>query len=63
MIIDCHGHYTTAPKQLLAFRDAQIAALADPARTPPDGPLEIGDDELRESVKPQLAFSRHVAPT
>ncbi len=30
MIIDCHGHYTTAPKELQAFRDAQIAALDDP---------------------------------
>ena len=27
MIIDCHGHYTTAPAPLQAFRDAQIAAL------------------------------------
>ena len=32
MIIDCHGHYTTAPKALQVYRDAQIAALADPAR-------------------------------
>ena len=28
MIIDCHGHYTTAPPQLGAYRDAQKAALA-----------------------------------
>ena len=27
MIIDCHGHYTTAPAALQKFRDAQIAAL------------------------------------
>jgi len=27
MIIDCHGHYTTAPRALQAYRDAQIAAL------------------------------------
>ena len=26
MIIDCHGHYTTAPGELQAFRDAQVAA-------------------------------------
>ena len=32
MIIDCHGHYTTAPKQLQAYRDAQIAALKTSAR-------------------------------
>ena len=29
MIIDCHGHYTTAPKQLESWRQRQIAALAD----------------------------------
>ena len=32
MIIDCHGHYTTAPAQLQAYRERQIAALADPTR-------------------------------
>ena len=25
MIIDCHGHYTTAPAAHQKFRDAQIA--------------------------------------
>ena len=35
MVIDCHGHYTTAPKQLQAFRDEQIAALKDPHAAPP----------------------------
>ena len=29
MIIDCHGHYTTAPKALQDYRDAQIAGLKD----------------------------------
>jgi 4-oxalmesaconate hydratase len=58
MVIDCHGHFTTAPTALQAFRDAQIAALADPRKAPPAGPLPIGDDELRESVQPQLAFQR-----
>ena len=29
MIIDCHGHYTTAPAQLGEFREAQKAALAN----------------------------------
>ena len=29
MIIDCHGHYTTAPGPLQDFRDAQIKALDD----------------------------------
>jgi 4-oxalmesaconate hydratase len=28
MIIDIHGHYTTEPQPLLAFRDKQLAGLA-----------------------------------
>ena len=31
MIIDCHGHYTTAPKALEAWRNRQIAGIKDPA--------------------------------
>ena len=27
MIIDCHGHYTTSPKQLQDYRDSQMAEL------------------------------------
>ena len=50
MIIDCHGHYTTAPKQLQDFRDAQVARCADPLRPKP-GPIRIGDDEIRESIE------------
>jgi 4-oxalmesaconate hydratase len=58
MIIDCHGHYTTAPKQLQAYRDAQISALKTSARPADRGTLSITDDELRESVQPQLKFQR-----
>jgi 4-oxalmesaconate hydratase len=50
MIIDCHGHYTTAPPQLQAFRDAQLARLADPSRPVPPPP-DIGDEALRASVQ------------
>ncbi|SEG89512.1 4-oxalmesaconate hydratase [Actinacidiphila yanglinensis] len=50
MIIDCHGHYTTAPPQLQAFRDAQSARLADPS-LPLPVPAAISDDQLRESVE------------
>jgi 4-oxalmesaconate hydratase len=55
MVIDCHGHYTTAPRQLQAFRDMQVAALSDPAK-PAATLAAISDDELRESVQPQLKF-------
>ncbi|MFD3488357.1 amidohydrolase family protein [Streptomyces sp. NPDC058665] len=49
MIIDIHGHYTTAPPQHQAFRDAQLARLADPA-LPAPVPAVLSDDAIRESV-------------
>ena len=51
MIIDVHGHYTTAPPALGAWRDLQIAALSDPSKTPSRANLRISDDELRESIE------------
>ncbi|HEY5853871.1 MAG TPA: amidohydrolase family protein [Aldersonia sp.] len=51
MIIDCHGHYTTAPAPLGDWRDRQIAGLADPAAAPDPGELRVSDDELRESIE------------
>jgi 4-oxalmesaconate hydratase len=58
MIIDCHGHYTTAPKGLQRFRDAQVAALRSGSAGRP-GPVEIADDEIRESLEgAQLKFQR-----
>jgi 4-oxalmesaconate hydratase len=60
VIVDCHGHYTTAPPQLGEYRDAQMAALADdPAHVGAKGTLSISDDELRESLEPnQLRLQR-----
>ncbi|HEY2226891.1 MAG TPA: amidohydrolase family protein, partial [Xanthobacteraceae bacterium] len=58
MVIDCHGHYTTEPKEFLAFRQAQIAALKDPTQKPSIASLKISDDQLRESVQPQIRFQR-----
>jgi 4-oxalmesaconate hydratase len=51
MIIDCHGHYTTAPKQLEEWRKRQIAALEDSKHVPSKGQLGISDDEIRESLE------------
>ena len=60
MIIDCHGHYTTAPKQLQDFRDAQIAELktnSGPNRS--KAAVTISDDQIRESLEgAQLKFQR-----
>lgn len=50
MIIDCHGHYTTAPEKLQRFRDAQIAHFEDPSRPAPEL-AGITDDEIRESIE------------
>lgn len=59
MIIDIHGHYTTAPKALEDWRDRQIAALADPARRPRASDLKISDDEIRDTIESnQLAKMR-----
>ena len=59
MIIDCHGHYTTAPKALQDYRDAQIAALKDPTQPPYDGKINISDDQIRESLEgAQLKLQR-----
>ena len=49
MIIDVHGHYTTAPGELQAFRDEQLAAVTSGASAPTIAP--ITDDQLRESVE------------
>ena len=59
MIIDCHGHYTTAPKALEAWRKQQIADLEKPGHAPAKGALKIGDDEIRESLEgAQLKIQR-----
>jgi 4-oxalmesaconate hydratase len=59
MIIDCHGHYTTAPKALEAWRKSQIAALAEKSHAPAKGTLAITDDEIRESLEgAQLKLQR-----
>jgi 4-oxalmesaconate hydratase len=59
VIIDIHGHYTTAPKALETWRNRQVASLADPALKPAVAELRIGDDELRESIETnQLAKMR-----
>ena len=51
MIIDCHGHYTTSPKALETWRNAQIAGIADASKMPRAAELKISDDELRESIE------------
>jgi 4-oxalmesaconate hydratase len=54
MVIDCHGHYTTVPREVQTFRDAQIAGRLRGSASQLNA--AITDDQLRESVQPQLAF-------
>ncbi len=49
MIIDCHGHYTTAPKAHNDWREAQLAAFAAGVSAPPYP--SISADEIRETVE------------
>jgi 4-oxalmesaconate hydratase len=59
MIIDCHGHYTTAPAALQGFRDRQIAELKGGIDAALGEGLGIGDDEIRESLEnAQLKLQR-----
>ena len=51
MIIDIHGHYTTAPKALEEWRNRQIAAIGNPPAMPKASELKISDDEIRESIE------------
>ncbi|MEK7875516.1 MAG: amidohydrolase, partial [Pseudomonadota bacterium] len=59
MIIDCHGHYTTAPKELEEYRKRQIAGLKDSTQVAAKGSLKISDDQIRESLEnAQLKIQR-----
>ena len=59
MIIDCHGHYTTAPGELQKYRDAQIAGLKDTSLPAPSDNLKISDDQIRTSLEgAQLKLQR-----
>jgi 4-oxalmesaconate hydratase len=49
VIIDCHGHYTTAPAQHDMWRQAQKEAF-EAGGSPPEYPA-ISDDEIRESLE------------
>jgi 4-oxalmesaconate hydratase len=59
MIIDCHGHYTTAPAALQDYRDRQVAALSAAGAPREKGMVQISDDEIRASLESaQLRFQR-----
>ena len=55
MIIDVHGHYTTAPPEVRAWRQRQVAAIGSPFNEP----LNVTDDQLRQTLEAgQLKLQR-----
>ncbi|HXZ52840.1 MAG TPA: amidohydrolase family protein, partial [Burkholderiales bacterium] len=59
MIIDCHGHYTTAPKALEGYRKRQLGAFEAGQGVLAKGTLAISDGEIRESLEgAQLKMQR-----
>lgn len=57
LVIDCHGHYTTAPEAHNAWREAQVAAFKT-GTAPPPYP-DISDDDIRATIeKNQLRLIR-----
>lgn len=53
MIIDIHGHYTTAPPELGAWRDSQLAAFDQGMPAPSKDSLHISDDSIRQTIESQ----------
>ena len=50
MIIDCHGHYTTAPAAHDAWRKLQLAGWTRDGEADPPYPA-ISDDDIRETIE------------
>jgi len=51
LIIDVHGHYTTAPKALEDWRNRQIAGIKDPSVKPKASDLKISDDQIKKTLE------------
>jgi 4-oxalmesaconate hydratase len=60
MIIDCHGHYTTAPDELGEYRERQQLDLEnDPLHQAAKGAVTISDAQIGESLEgAQLKLQR-----
>jgi 4-oxalmesaconate hydratase len=50
LIIDCHGHYTTVPAGMVAYRQAQLDHWKDPSKPAAILP-SFSDDQLRETLE------------
>lgn len=52
LVIDCHGHYTTAPNALGDYREQQKKDVkTDPLFEHVKGVIDISDDQIRDSLE------------
>jgi 4-oxalmesaconate hydratase len=51
MIIDCHGHFTTAPPALETWRNRQLEAFEASRPLPSSSDLTITDAQLRDAIE------------
>jgi 4-oxalmesaconate hydratase len=55
LVIDIHGHYTTTPPEVEAYRGSQISQLGNPVK----GKMNVTDDQIRRSIETgQLKLQR-----
>ena len=59
MIIDCHGHFTTTPPQVPAYRAQQIAEYHRTGKAVPIKPPEVTDEEIRSGISNNQLRSMH----
>jgi 4-oxalmesaconate hydratase len=59
MVIDCHGHFTTAPRALGQWRERQIQAFEESGARLSDAELRISDEEIVTAItEGQLKLQR-----
>ncbi len=64
LIIDCHGHYTTAPEPHQKFRDAQLVRIKDSTLAAPVPQRSQRRRDPRDSSRPiSCGCSANAAPT
>ncbi len=50
MIIDCHGHFTTTPPEVMAYRARQVEHFQATGQCLPEDPPEISDAQIHAAI-------------
>lgn len=51
LVIDCHGHYTTAPEALNKWREEQIQSIKTGSTAPKVSDLKISNEDIRQTIE------------